>query len=148
MSGGFRRLKGREQAEMGSVRAQAGPPDGRPQMPGQQKGLALEGAESHRILRKMEPQAEMELRRGVSRGGRGTSSGKDGGACVCACQVNAAVSGSTTVWAVAVQAPVSMGFSRQEDWSGLPRPPAGDRPNSGAEPMSQASCIGRRVLYH
>ena len=44
-----------------------------------------EGAESHRVLRKMEPQTEMELKRGVSRGRRGTSSGKDGGACVCAC---------------------------------------------------------------
>ena len=70
---------------MGEVRGQAGPPDGRPQMPGQQKGLALEGAESHRVLKKMEPQAEMELKRDVSRGQRGTSSGKDGGACVCAC---------------------------------------------------------------
>lgn len=85
MSGSCRGLKGREQAKMGAVRAEAGPPDGPPQMPGQQKGLALEGAESHRVLRKMEPQAEMELRRGVSRGGRGTSSGKDGGARVCAC---------------------------------------------------------------
>ena len=33
----------------------------------------------------MEPQAEMELKRGVSRDQRATSSGKDGGACVCAC---------------------------------------------------------------
>ena len=70
---------------MGVVRGQAGPPDGQPQMPGQQKGLALERAGSHRVLGKMEPQAEMELKRGVSRGQRGTSSGKDGGACLCAC---------------------------------------------------------------
>ena len=34
------------------------------------------------------------------------------------------------------QAPLSMGFSRQEYWSGLPCPPPGDLPNPGIEPMS------------
>ena len=33
------------------------------------------------------------------------------------------------------QAPLSMGFSRQEYWSGLPCPPLGDRPNPGIEFM-------------
>ena len=38
-----------------------------------------------------------------------------------------------TLWTVASQAPLSMGFSRQEYWSGLPCPPAGDLPYSGIE---------------
>ena len=37
------------------------------------------------------------------------------------------------------QASLSMGFSRQEYWSGLPCPPAGEHPNSGIKPMSPAS---------
>ena len=37
------------------------------------------------------------------------------------------------------QAPLSMGFSRQEDWSGLPCPPPGDLPNPGTETMSHMS---------
>ena len=39
---------------------------------------------------------------------------------------------------VAYQAPPSMGFSRQEYWSGLPFPSPGDRPNPGMEPGSPA----------
>ena len=39
-------------------------------------------------------------------------------------------------WTVAHQAPPSMGFSRQEYWSGLPFPSPGDLPNSGIEPRS------------
>ena len=38
-----------------------------------------------------------------------------------------------TPWAVACQAPLSMGFSRQEDWSGLPFPPPGDLLSPGIE---------------
>ena len=37
------------------------------------------------------------------------------------------------------QAPLSMGFSRQECWSGLPFPPPGDLPNPGIEPVSFVS---------
>ena len=37
----------------------------------------------------------------------------------------------TTLWAVARQAPPSMGFSRQEYWSGLPFPSPGDPPDPG-----------------
>ena len=36
-----------------------------------------------------------------------------------------------TLWTVALQAPLSMGFSRQEYWSGLPCPPPGDLPHQG-----------------
>ena len=39
---------------------------------------------------------------------------------------------------VALQAPLSMGFSRQEYWNGLPCPPPGDLPNPGIEPISLA----------
>ena len=44
-----------------------------------------------------------------------------------------------TPWTVAHQAPLSMGFPRQEYWSGLPCPPPGDLPNPGIEPASLAS---------
>ena len=43
---------------------------------------------------------------------------------------------SWSPWTVACQAPLSMGFSRQEYWSGLPCPPLGDLPNPETEPMS------------
>ena len=41
-----------------------------------------------------------------------------------------------TPWTVAYQAPLSMGFSRQEYWKGLPFPPSGNLPNTGCEPSS------------
>ena len=44
-----------------------------------------------------------------------------------------------TPWTVARQAPLSMGFSRQEYWSGLPCPPPGDLPDSRMEPESLMS---------
>ena len=40
---------------------------------------------------------------------------------------------------VACQAPLFMGFSRQENWSGLPCPPQRDLPDPGIEPTSPAS---------
>ena len=43
---------------------------------------------------------------------------------------------SETPWTVAHQAPPSMGFSRQEYWSGLPFPSPGDLPDPGIEPRS------------
>ena len=43
-----------------------------------------------------------------------------------------------TPWTVAHQAPLSMGFPRQEYWSGLPFPPPGDLPDPGIEPGSPA----------
>ena len=44
-----------------------------------------------------------------------------------------------TPWTVFRQAPLSMGFSRQEYWSGLPCPPPGDLPDPGIEPASLKS---------
>ena len=41
-----------------------------------------------------------------------------------------------TMWTIARQAPLSMGFSRQEYWSGLPCPPPGALPNRGIKPES------------
>ena len=52
--------------------------------------------------------------------------------CVCA-QPLSRVQLSATPWTVARQAPLSMGFSRQENWSGLPFPPPGDLPDPGIE---------------
>ena len=43
---------------------------------------------------------------------------------------------AATPWTVACQAPLSMGFPRQEDWSGLPLPSPGDLPDPRIEPMS------------
>ena len=45
----------------------------------------------------------------------------------------------STLWTVALQAPLSMGFSRQEHWSGLPCPPPGDLPDPGVKPTSLTS---------
>ena len=52
------------------------------------------------------------------------------------CEVASDMSDSVTPWTAACQAPLSMGFSRQEYWSGMPCPPTGDLPNPGIEPMS------------
>ena len=43
------------------------------------------------------------------------------------------MSDCATLWTVAHQASLSMGFSRQEYWSGLPCPPPGDLPDPGIE---------------
>ena len=50
------------------------------------------------------------------------------------------------LWTVAHKAPLSMGFSRQEYWSGLLFLLPGDLPNPGIKPGSPA--IGRWILYH
>ena len=42
-------------------------------------------------------------------------------------------------WTVAHQVPLSVGFSRQEYWSGLPCPPPGELPDLGIEPASSVS---------
>ena len=46
---------------------------------------------------------------------------------------------SVTPWTVAHQAPLCIGFPRQEYWSGLPFPFAGDLPKPGIEPTSPTS---------
>ena len=70
-------------------------------------------------------------------------------ACVCAQSLQSRVRLFSTLWTIARQAPLSLGFSREEYWSELPRPPPGDLPNPGIEPTSlNISGTGRRVLYH
>ena len=62
-----------------------------------------------------------------------------------------------TLWTVAHQASLSMRFSRQEYWSGLPCPPSGDLPDPGIKPaflMSPALVgefyhrVTRKALHH
>ena len=56
-----------------------------------------------------------------------------------------------TFWTAASQAPPSMGFPRQEYWSGLPLPPPGDFPNpqiKSASPVSPALQMGSLPLSH
>ena len=47
-----------------------------------------------------------------------------------------------TPWMIAHQSPLSMGFSRQECWSGLPFPSPGDLPDPGIEPVPPALASG------
>ena len=51
-------------------------------------------------------------------------------------------------WTVARQAPLSMGFSRLEYWSGLPCPPPGDLPDPGIKPASPMSPAPQADFYH
>ena len=48
---------------------------------------------------------------------------------------------SVILWTVASQAPLSMGFFRQEYWSGLPLPPPRHLPDSGIKPESLVSPV-------
>ena len=63
------------------------------------------------------------------------------------------MSDSRTAWTIAHQAPLSVEFSRQEYWSGLPFPSPGDLPNSGIEPGSPARqenhlyCLNHQVSH-
>ena len=60
-------------------------------------------------------------------------------ACVCVLRCFSHVHLFVTLWTEACQAPLPMGFSRQEYWSGLSCPPPGDLPNPGIEPECPAS---------
>ena len=53
-----------------------------------------------------------------------------------------------TPWTLACQAPLSMGFSRQEYWGGLPCPPPGDLPDPGIKPASPVALALQAILYH
>ena len=53
-----------------------------------------------------------------------------------------------TLWTVACQAPLSLGFSRQESWSGLPCPPPGDLPHPGIKPQSPTLQVDPLLLSH
>ena len=59
--------------------------------------------------------------------------------CVCVCYSPSPVWLSATLWTIAHQAPLSMGFPRQEYWSGLPFPPPGDLPHPGIESVALTS---------
>ena len=67
--------------------------------------------------------------------------------CVCVCVLIgfSHVQLFLTLWGIVCQAPLSMVFSRQEYWSGLPWPPPGDLPDSGTEPafFSSPALSGR-----
>ena len=52
-----------------------------------------------------------------------------------------------TPWTVAHQALLSMGFSRQEYWSGLPLPPLADLPDPGMERESPASPVIAGIFF-
>ena len=54
-----------------------------------------------------------------------------------------------TLWTVACEAPLFMGFSRQEYWTGLPFPSPRDLPDPGIEPPSLISpALAGWILYH
>ena len=61
---------------------------------------------------------------------------------MCVCSVLSHVQFFAASWTGARQAPLSMEFSRQEYWSGLPFPIPRDLPNPGVEPMSPALAGG------
>ena len=63
-------------------------------------------------------------------------------------RAHSVVSDSVTPWTVARQAPLSMGFSRQEYWSGLPCPPPGNLPNPGIESASPGLPADSLLLSH
>ena len=69
--------------------------------------------------------------------------------CVCLCtQSLSRVCLFATPWTVAKQAPLSMGFPRQEYWSGLPYPSPGDLPEPGIKPASSALQAYSLLLGH
>ena len=61
----------------------------------------------------------------------------NGRVCVCVCvHVHTQLWTESIPWTAARQAPLSMGFSRLEGWSGLPFPSPGDLPDPGIKPAS------------
>ena len=69
---------------------------------------------------------------------------------MCVCESLSHVRLFATPWTVAHQAPLSMGFSRQEYWSGLPFPSPGNLPDSGIErrsPALQADTLPFEPVY-
>ena len=63
---------------------------------------------------------------------------QSGGVAVALVLSCSAITNSVSSWTVAHQAPLSMGFSRREAWSGWPFPPPGDLPDPGMETVSPA----------
>ena len=70
-----------------------------------------------------------------------------GGGAVCALSLSS-VQLFSTPWTVTHQAPLSLGFSRQEHWSGLPFPSPGDLPKPGMQPRSPALQADSLPLSH
>ena len=64
---------------------------------------------------------------------------EDVGTRMCAKSLQSCVQLFVTPWTVAHRAPLSMGFSRQEYWSGLPCPPPGNLSDAGSKPASLVS---------
>ena len=61
--------------------------------------------------------------------------------CLCVLSQFSHVQLFATLWTVACQTPLSMGFSRREYWSGLPCLPPGDLPDLGIKPLSLMSPV-------
>ena len=62
------------------------------------------------------------------------------------CSVTSVMSNSVILWTLASQAPPSMEFSRQEDWSGLPCPPPEDLSDPGIKPIFLTSVWAGRFF--
>ena len=58
--------------------------------------------------------------------------------CYCCCLVTVAPTSFVSLWAIAYEASLSMGFCRQEHWNVLPFPSPGDLPDPGIQPESLA----------
>ena len=69
--------------------------------------------------------------------------------CVCvSVSVTQSCAAVAILWTAARQAPLSVGFSRQEYWSGMLCPPPGDPPDPGIEPTSPALQADSLPLSH
>ena len=65
------------------------------------------------------------------------------------CSVTSVVSDSGTLWTIVHESPLSMGFSREEYWGGLPCLPSENLPNLGIKHTSACvSCIAGRFFTH
>ena len=64
---------------------------------------------------------------------------------MCVCYLLSCVQLFATLWTVAHQTPLSMGFPRQEYWNGLPCPPPGDLPDLAIEPRAPELQV---ILYY
>ena len=69
-------------------------------------------------------------------------------ACVCAQSLQSRVRLFSTLWTIARQAPLSLGFSREEYWSELPCPPPGGPPIPGIQPRFPALQADSLLLSH
>ena len=69
--------------------------------------------------------------------------------CVCVLSCFSCIRFFATPWTIAHQAPLSMGFSRQENkWVAMPSPRGSSQPRDQTCYLFYVSCIGRWVLYH